>query len=636
MRDEPETRIKDSIAIKLSTDRPAMTENLQAQTRRRLFRALVVGIAVFLLGRLFYLQVLRAGYYRQLSEENRMRVIPEPALRGTIVDRCGVELADNRPIFVISAVPREIQRNTPVLQKLCAGLGITQDELQRRVSASIAMPYWPVALQRDVDFHSLCYFEEHIEQFPGVLFQVGSTRGYREAPWTGAVLGYTRELTARDIEQRKSAGLRPGAYTGAAGVEKQYDERLRGTEGYRYLEVSALGRVIGPMPGVPDAPPSAGDILMLTVDLDLQTVADSALATYGSGVAIAIEPSTGEVLCFVSRPGFSANLFSGVVPPDDWNRLLADSLRPLLNRGIKGLYPPGSVAKLWTAGAALETNAINEQSTFAPCYGGIQIGNRYFHCHKPQGHGRQSLLGAIAVSCDVYFYQVGMRLGVADWAEYTKGCGFGRPTGVDLPGEDPGLVPDIGYYDRRFGKGKWTKVLAANLAIGQGEFLVTPMQVAQFIAGLANRGQVMTPHFLRAFRGRRQKWQMTEPHASFELPFSPRTIELLREGTRAVVAEPGGTAHWLVDHRYVMAGKTGTAQNPHGKEHAWFVAYAPYSAPVISVAVLVENAGHGSVAAAPIARRIIEAYFEKYYPSFLNLPSSESTRVAPVASVSDP
>ena len=608
-----------------------MAEHLQFQTRRHVFHAIVLAIAVFLMGRLIYMQVVRAGYYRQLSEENRMRVIPEPALRGTIVDRSGVKLADNRPTFVISAIPREVERNGPVMQKLSAELDITPDELQRRISAGFAMPYWPVALQRDVEFRSLCYFEEHIDQFPGVLFGVSSTRGYLEALWTGAVLGYTRELTANDIAQRKSAGLRPGAYTGTAGIEKQYDERLRGTEGYKYLEVSALGRVIGPMPGIPDVPSSAGDILMLTTDLVLQTVADSALAAYGSGVVIAIEPSTGEILCFVSHPGFSANSFSGIVRSEDWNRLVADSLRPLLNRGIKGLYPPGSVAKLWTAGAALEENTINEQSTFTPCYGGIQIGNRYFRCHKPQGHGRQALVGAITVSCDVYFYQVGMKLGIANWAEYTKACGFGRKTGVDLPGEDAGLVPDLAYYDRRFGKGKWTKVLGANLAIGQGEFLVTPLQVAQFISGLANRGQVMAPHFLRAYRKIGREWEMTKPYVSFELPFSDRTIELLREGTRAVVAEPGGTAHWLADRRYVMAGKTGTAQNPHGNEHAWFAAYAPYAAPVIAVAVLVENTGHGSVAAAPIARRIIEAYFEKYYPSLLNLPPKDTTSPVPVA-----
>jgi penicillin-binding protein 2 len=582
--------------------------------------AAILAGALFLAARLAYLQVFRSEHYARLSQENRMRVSPEPALRGLIVDRNGVELAGNRPSFVVSVVPREIGRHSAVLEKLSARLGTEVDELQARVAAGRSMPYWPVALRRDIDFQSICYFEEHVEQFPGVLFQTAAVRRYIPGNWTGNVLGYTREVTSRDIEKQPAMGLRPGNYIGAAGIERAYDHHLRGADGLRYLEVSALGRMVGPMPGIADKPAVAGSVTMLTIDRDLQELADSLLGEYGSGVAVALDPATGEVLCFVNRPGFSANLFSGVVPQDDWDRLLADPLRPLLNRATKGLYPPGSVAKLWIAAAALEKGVIDENTTFTPCYGGLQIGNRYFRCHKPAGHGRLSLVDAIAQSCDVYFYQVGLKLGVDTWAEYTKGCGFGRKTGIDLPDEDAGLVPDVDYFNRRYGKKGWTKTLAANLAIGQGELLTTPLQVVQAMAGLANRGRVMRPHFLRAYQAPNHPWTMSTPELSFELPFHRPTIDLLIRGTRAVVEDVHGTAHWLADKRYTMAGKTGTAQNPHGKEHAWFAAFAPVDNPVIAVVVLVENAGHGSVAAAPIARSIIEAYLMKNYPQILPPP----------------
>ncbi len=608
-----------------------MPNGLKLNTCRTVFRVLILSVALFLFGRLLYLQAFRTEHYRGLSQKNRTRVIPESALRGIIVDRNGAELAGSRPSFVISVIPREIERHSWVLAKLSARLGTGVDELRRKVRSGRSMPYWPVALRRDMDLQSICYFEERIEQFPGVLFQVAPTRRYTKGKWTGNLLGYVREVTARDIARQKAAGMQPGAYTGAAGIEKQYDNYLRGADGCRHLEVSALGRVVGPMPGEEDKPPTPGSVIMLTIDKDLQQLGDSLLADYGSGAAIAIEPFTGEILCFVNRPGFSANLFSGVVHPDVWNQLLADSLRPLLNRATKGLYPPASVAKLWTAGAALEKKVIDQGTTFNPCYGGLQIGNRYFRCHKASGHGKLSVVDAIAQSCDVFFYQVGLKLGVADWAEGTCGCGFGQKTGIDLPDEDPGLVPDIDYYDRRYGKGGWTKTLAANLAIGQGELLTTPLQVAQFIAGLANHGEVMVPHFLRAYQEPGRPWKIREPELSFRLPFTHETLDLLITGAKGVVADQHGTAHWLADDRYAMAGKTGTAQNPHGLEHAWFAAFAPADEPTIAVAVLVENAGHGSVAAAPIARSIIEAYFEKYYPLILEAPPADTIGPTPIA-----
>ncbi len=581
------------------------------------------------------MQLLRGDHYHEISQENRMRVVPETATRGLIVDRQGEELVGHRPSFVISVIPHEIRRHPTVLENLATNLTAEYDDLRQKVRAGRALPFWPVVLRRDVDLRSLCYFEERIQDYPGVLFQTVPARRYAPGGWTGPLLGYTREVTARELADNPDSDLRPGNQIGATGIEKVYDRQLRGIDGLRYLEVSALGRVVGPMPGATDQSPVPGALTMLTIDRDLQDLADSLLGEYGSGSAIAIEPSTGEILCFVSHPGFSANHFSGRVPSNVWNRLLADSLRPLLNRGIKGLYPSASVAKLWVAGAALEKGVITEHMTFKPCYGGLQIGNRYFRCHKPSGHGKLTVVDAIAQSCDVYFYQVGLKMGIDTWAEYTRLCGMGRNTGIDLPGEDPGLVPDSDYYDRRYGRRGWTKTLAANLAIGQGELLTTPLQIAQFISGVANDGQVMKPHLLRGHRTPGRGWKITKPEVSFTFPFSKKTMDIIQAGAVAVVADEDGTARSQQNPYFSLAGKTGTAQNPHGNEHAWFVAYAPVENPLISVAVLVENAGHGSVAAAPLARKIIEAYFQEYYPNIMP-PPPPAPRESPLATESAP
>ncbi len=612
-----------------------MSEPTSIRTRRLIFQVAIIAIGLLLGGRLVVMQLLRGDHYRKISHENRMRVVPEPAMRGTIVDRADAGLAGHRPSFVISVIPHEIRRHPTVLQNLAANLSTEYSDMRQKVRAGSALPHWPVVLRRDVEFRSLCYFEERIQEYPGVLFQTVAARRYTPGSWTGSLLGYTREVTARELRSDPDSDLRPGNQVGATGIEKVYDRQLRGIDGLSYLEVSALGHVVGPMPGTTDKSAVPGAMTRLTIDRNLQNLADSLLGEYGSGAAIAIEPSTGEVLCFVSHPGFSANLFSGRIPSDAWNRLLADSLRPLLNRGIKGLYPPGSVAKLWVAGAALEEGVLTERMTLTPCYGGLQIGNRYFRCHKPSGHGELAIVDAIAQSCDTYFYQVGLKLGIDTWADYTRHCGFGTETGIDLPGEDPGLVPDSEYYDRRYGKRGWTKTLAANLAIGQGELLTTPLQIAQFISGLANDGTVMKPHLLRGYRMPERDWKLVKPEVSFMLPFSDGTLRLIQDGAIAVVADEDGTARSQANPYFTLAGKTGTAQNPHGNEHAWFVAYAPVEDPLISVAVLVENAGHGSVAAAPLARKLIEKYFQEYYPQIMPPPPAEETE-PPLATESAP
>jgi penicillin-binding protein 2 len=291
--------------------------------------------------------------------------------------------------------------------------------------------------------------------------------------------------------------------------------------------------------------------------------------------------------------------------------ILADSTNPLLNRPLDGLYPPGSTYKLVIAGAGLELGLIDEYTKFAACNGGYQFGIRFFRCWDPAGHGRVAVEQAIAQSCDVYFYQLGYKLGLEEFYRFSRACGFGQKTGIDLPQEASGNVPDKDWYDRRIGEGQWTQAVLLNLAIGQGEILATPLQVAQFYCGLANKGRVYRPHFLKSVIESDGRETTHGGELSFNLPFSEKNLDILKQGLIEVVQGERGTARGSSLTGLTMAGKTGTAQNPHGENHSWFVGFAPAEEPEIVACVIIENAGHGSEWAAPAVRNILQAYFDK-------------------------
>jgi len=575
--------------------------------RRNVLYSGVVAVVVLLIGRLFYMQVVQVAEYRRTATENRVRIVPLPAPRGVVYDRNKVPLINNRPSFAISVLPTEFQGDQPRLQ-LANALEIPQEELRRRLSKRGSLPFEPVGVQIDADFRTVCRLQENLDQFPGVLVGMESVREYPAAGWGGHVLGYVREVSPEDQSRMDRLGRPLRGLVGAIGLEKRYDDVVRGVDGVRHWEVNALGQLVGPMPGYPDVSPIPGNDLMLALDANLQTLADSLLSTYDAGTVVAVDVRTGEVLCFVTRPGYDANAFSGTLSSDEWSRLRDDPLKPLLNRAAKGLYPPGSTSKLLTAGAALEAGVVGVGDHFGSCGGGYRFGNRVFGCWRPGGHGSLGMLDAIEQSCDVYFYQLGLKVGVDLWSRSVQACGFGRATGIDLSGEVDGLVPTTAYYDRRFGRNRWSRGLMLNLAIGQGEFLVTPVQLLQYFAALANNGVAMKPHLLLATRAPQRNWEVQPPVVAFRLPYSPSTLAVLQESARLVVYGAHGTAGGIRDDSVRMAGKTGTAQNPHGNEHSWFAGYAPSEAPQIAVVALVENAGHGSAIAAPICLQIARRY----------------------------
>jgi penicillin-binding protein 2 len=575
--------------------------------RRQILLGAVTAVIAVLAGRLFVMQVIQSNEYKKIATENRIRILPITAPRGTVFDRNGVPLVNNRLSFAISVLRPDF-RGDQARVRLASILHLDKLDLDERLERRTGLPLEPIGIVRDADFRTICRLQEHLDDFPGVIAGDEHVREYPTAGWAGHVLGYVREISP-DAEPRKTrTGAPLRGLVGAVGIEKQYDDLLRGEDGVHYMQMNAYGQLVGAMPGFKDVPPIPGSDIMLALDYRLQVLADSLLSSHLAGTVVALDVKTGGVLCFVTRPGYDANAFSGVLSSTEWEDLRDDPLHPLLNRAIKGVYSPGSTFKLLTAAAALEAGAVRPSDRFHPCYGGYRFGNRIFHCAKKEGHGSLDLMEAIEQSCNIYFYQLVQRIDIDRWARTVRSGGFGEVTGIDIPNEGAGLVPDREYYDKRFGKNKWSKGLLLNLAIGQGELLVTPLQLAQHYAAIANGGTAMKPRFLLAVRDPNGSWKRTPSEVAFRLPYPASTLSILQEAARLVVQGSRGTARGINDPDVRMAGKTGTAQNPHGNEHSWFVGYAPSENPQIVVVALVENAGHGSVFSAPICLQIANAY----------------------------
>lgn len=409
-------------------------------------------------------------------------------------------------------------------------------------------------------------------------------------------LGYVREISPEDLARTGDDGYRPGDLIGKAGVEKVAEPALRGTDGGDQIEVDARGRRVRTLGTVP---PQPGRSVWLTLDLDLQRAAEEALGDR-AGAVVALDPATGEVLALVSHPAYDLNLFSTTLSPGQW-RQLREPDHPLQNRAIGSRYEPGSVFKIITAAAALEAGVTGVNDRFY-CDGTYSLGSWRLRCWRREGHGAEDFMHGFAQSCNVMFAILGRRVGPEKLAEMARRFGLGEHVGLDLPDEAAGLIPSPAWKER-VRKQPWYPGDTAQMAIGQSECLVTPLQVAREVAAVANGGYLVTPHLLARVAGD----ENYQPSASKRsLGLRPETIAALRAGMEAVVAE-GGSAHGMATDRYGIAGKTGTAQNPNGLPHAWFAGYAPSDRPRIAIAVLVEHGGGGSATAAPIARHVFDA-----------------------------
>lgn len=567
---------------------------------------LAMGMFLALAIRLFYLQVVRGAHYVDLSNRNYIVQVSLKAPRGDIVDRDGQVVAGSRQSFSICGIPRLLLRNPEEARSLGSILGLSAEEVVARLRAS-AMSFRPTAVVRDVDFATVSRIEEDFADLPDVMVMAEPARSYPAAVDFAHLVGYVGEVTQQELEVGRGAYV-TGDLVGRSGVEKIYEPYLAGLDGVKFMRFSVTGGS-GPadVAELPSRSPKRGMRAVLYADAGLQRLAETLLLGE-RGSVVMLDVKTGGVLVLASSPDFNPALFAAGISSADWEALVGSEDKPLVNRAIQSSYPPGSTYKIVTAAAALEARVIDEHSSFGPCYGAYRYGDRSFACWKKDGHGTRDLVQAITVSCDIYFYQLGLALGLDRFSGSGEKWHLNGLTGIDLPGETKGLVPSRSYYDSRYGKGNWSKGSMLNLAIGQGEVLVTPLEMLTFVSGVANRGTYYPPACVARVESD-DGWAYVPDRKPVALGMSPSTLEVLRRGMLGVCESPEGTGKGARVEGIRVAGKTGTAQNPHGGDHAWFVCFAPYEDPQVAVSVMLENAGHGGSVGAPIARQLIEHYY---------------------------
>ncbi len=581
----------------------AIQDDINIYEKRRVMYAVLILLFLLFVGRLFQLQMIYADEYGKKSEENSIRTIPKDPVRGYIYDRQGRIVVDNRPAFTVTIMPFEFdRRNIPLLASI---LELDSTFVRDRLKKGEAYNrFVPVKVKRDIDFKSLSAIEEYRDRLPGVDYQVESKRFYTTPARAAHILGYTKEISENQLKSLGESYVQ-GDVAGATGIEAEYEGALRGQKGVELSTVNVRGQVVGRFDdGKHDVPSVEGDDLLLTMDFSLQAFAESLFADR-RGALVAIDPQDGGILAMVSKPDYDLSLFSGVTPAEIWRSLNSDESHPLFNRATLTRYPPGSTFKMVLAAAALENKIVSPSWTIT-CGGSFRMGNKVFK--DEHVHGAVNMQEAITRSCNVYFYQLMLKVGLDKWSQYGGEFGFGKPTGVDIFEENPGLLPTTEWMNKRYGENGWTRGFLPSLGIGQGELGVTPLQMAAYAMVLGNKGHYYQPH---AVRGIVHKTTHDTVNVSFDeqdIHFGENTWRVIRDGMRGVVEEPGGTGALARVKGIESAGKTGTAQNPHGKSHAWYIGFAPFENPRIAVAVLIENVGYGGSYSAPIAGMCIERY----------------------------
>ena len=556
---------------------------------------IVLGIMVMAF---FRTQILGHGKYQLQSETNRLRPIPLPAPRGVIYDRNGHVLAENVPGYTVSLLPGSEANLRSTLARIAPIANIDSVEIERVLQRARRAPYQPALVLGNAPFSVVSALEERRVAIPGLLIQAEPKRYYPDTALVAHLVGYIGEVTEIERTTRRFATVRLGGLVGKYGLEREYDDTLRGSEGIHFVEVSARGQMVREAAAAANLAPVPGTDLHTTIDLDLQRYISRTFPAGQRGAVMALNPNTGEVLALYSAPGFDPNAFVGGISTSYWRSLNESAARPLLDRAIQARYPPGSTWKLAVAAMALKRGIVGPRSHMPiPCRGGLQYGNRFFRCWDAHGHGDLTLTEAIAQSCDVYFYQLGIKLGVTSLLEDANEWGFRGRTGIDLPDEISSEFPTgPEYYDRLYGPRRWTSAVALNLAIGQGENAQTLVQMVRLYQQLASDGRVRTPFVVR---------RAAAPGTSASLDLNPDQLAILRRAMIAVVEE--GTARSGRLTGLQIAGKTGTAQNPHGASHGWFIGFAPAEKPEIVVGAIIEFAKHGT-AAIPIVSRTIAHY----------------------------
>lgn len=590
------------------------------KSRFLIITVVLIQAFLILIGRMWYLQIIRGDEFEKFSLNNRIRSIRIPAPRGRILDRHGKELVVNRPSFSVYVLPEDIKDIDFLANTLSLALGIESDVIKAKIKAAFQKNrYSPALIAQDISRNQLAFLEARKSYLPGIMIEVDHLREYIHGKVGAPFLGYMGRITESELKSHPD--MRGDDLIGKSGIEKSWEDYLRGKDGFIQIVTDALGREVRSnlfQEDLEKRASMAGADVILSIDIDLQDAAEEALGDK-YGAVVAMDPRNGEVLALVSHPTFDPRDFIKGVDAKKWDELVKDPSFPLINRATQGVYPPGSVFKIVTAAAALKEGVINTSTSFY-CPGVYKFGKRTFRCWKDGGHGHMNLYQAIVGSCDVYFYNVAQRLGIDRLARYIKGFGFGFPTGIDIS-ERIGTSPSREWKSKVFKK-PWYDGETIVTGIGQGYMSTTPIQIAAMTAAVANGGILLKPQIVKEVVSSQGKTLFEyRPQENGRLPVEKRVMDIIKDALIGVVNEPNGTGRAARLDRMLVAGKTGTSQvisQPQGekhnqwgpRDHAWFTSYAPAENPEIVVTVFVEHGGKGGEAAAPIAKQVLEAYLK--------------------------
>ncbi len=596
---------------------PKLKDDVLNYYKSRMFWAVLVLILFFtgLFFRLFYLQIIKYDYYSSLSDSNRIRIVDVRADRGLILDRDGLIVVKNTPTYELRIVKEDTNDLTKLLNDINAIIPFNIENARKKIKKSYL--YESTVILRGLAFEEIAYFLEHSSDYHGVEIDLQSVRSYYDGQALSHILGYMGEVTEEDLA---SGEYRNDRLIGKSGVEKYYEKQLRGVEGARQVEVDTIGRVHEILN---EKPAIAGDNLVLTVDYDLQKYLADNLSDMRASVTV-LDIKDNSVLAMFSAPSYDLNEFTPFVTDEDWTALLHDSKKPLLNRNIEGMYPPGSVYKILMAYAGLKENVITPETIFK-CFGSYRLNRNFsYYCWKRSGHGETDLRKALAESCDVYFYNLGLLLEIDIIEKYSKMFGLGKKTGIDLPNEKTGLFPSREWKQRTRNE-SWYPGETVITSIGQGYMTTTPLQIAVMISGVFNGGNIYQPRIVDKIVDAQGKLvEKIEPPLLASYEISPEISSIIMEGLVSAVYEKGGTAPRARNSDVVVGGKTGTAQvvslkhtedmedeeiPEHWRDHAWFSGVYPAENPRYAIVTMIENGGSGGNAAnvaGGVIRKMVE------------------------------
>jgi penicillin-binding protein 2 len=587
--------------------------------RIRIAILLILATTGVLTAKLWYLQLIKGESYVEMSQSNRVRLFRLPPSRGRILDATGQVLAENRPSFTFSVLPGELENPREVIQTCSSILGITEERMRGLVERSRSIPkYMTFPIKKNMSLEELSLIKSRAADSKGVVLETKPLRLYPFRETLCHEIGNLGEVSSEDLAKSYRVGYRTGDLIGKTGIEKEYENFLKGEEGWEQVEIDAKGRHLNTLSS---KPPRTGADIYLTVDAAFQRYVESVF-THRAGSVVAVDPDTGRILAMASKPGFDLNLFSHSITDRQWKTLHSDPLHPLENRSIRGQYSPASTFKIVTATAALAEGIITPKDTIT-CKGELELGGEVFRCWNQYGHGKVALHRAVVESCDSYFYELGLRLGPERIARYASLLGLGTPSGLGLPQELPGLIPTPSWKLRTYGD-SWKDGETLNVAIGQGYLVSTPLQLAMMTAALANGGKVLRPTIVRQIAS--SEGEVIYDHSPvvrWELPLRQEHLKELRAAMTDVVADKRGTGRKCRVPGITIRAKTGTSQvirvkrRPregdqvpyHERTHAIFVAYVDDKPKKIALAVIVEHGGGGGDSAASIARKIIARYY---------------------------